>query len=199
MSDPAPRPSIAFPVDERWLATHAEEALDPGRPIVDPHHHLWDRQQRYLFDELLKDLRSGHDIRATVYLQCGSMYRADGDPNYASVGETEFVNGVAAMSASGGYGALRRVRRHRRGPCRFAAARRRRRARVGGASARRRRAAQGHPQFVGVGRRSIHRHDAHPAAARGCWATHASATGSRGSRPWACRSMPGSIIPRSPS
>jgi predicted TIM-barrel fold metal-dependent hydrolase len=104
MTDQTARPTIHYPVDERWLATYAEEAIDPQRPIVDPHHHLWDRQQRYLLDELLKDLNTGHNILATVYLQCGSMYRADGDPAYASVGETEFVNGVAAMSASGFYG-----------------------------------------------------------------------------------------------
>ena len=107
MSDRPARPTIRFPMDERWLATLVEEAIEPERPIVDPHHHLWDRQSRYLFDELLKDINTGHNILATVYLQCGSMYRADGDPAYASVGETEFVNGVAAMSASGGYGKLR--------------------------------------------------------------------------------------------
>jgi len=107
MSDKPARPSITFPVDERWLAAHVEDAIEPERPIVDPHHHLWDRQQRYLFDELLRDINAGHNILATVYLQCGSMYRADGDPAYASVGETEFVNGVAAMAASGGYGKLR--------------------------------------------------------------------------------------------
>jgi L-fuconolactonase len=107
MTDQPARPTIHYPVDERWLATYVEEAIDPRRPIVDPHHHLWDRQQRYLLDELLKDLNTGHNILATVYLQCGSMYRADGDPAYASVGETEFVNGVAAMSASGSYGTPR--------------------------------------------------------------------------------------------
>ena len=107
MTDQPTRPTINFPVDEGWLATHVEEAIEPDRPIVDPHHHLWDRQQRYLFDEFLKDINTGHKVLATVYLQCGSMYRADGDRAYASVGETEFVNGVAAMSASGGYGNLR--------------------------------------------------------------------------------------------
>ncbi|HUB96079.1 MAG TPA: amidohydrolase family protein [Stellaceae bacterium] len=101
------RPTIHYPVDEQWLATRVEEAIEPERPIIDPHHHLWDRQQRYLLDELLKDLNTGHKILATVYLQCGSMYRAGGDPAYASVGETEFVNGIAAMSASGGYGTAR--------------------------------------------------------------------------------------------
>jgi len=62
---------------------------------------------RYLFDELLADLRSSHDIRATVYMECGAMYRADAPPELQCVGETEFVNGVAAMSASGIYGPVR--------------------------------------------------------------------------------------------
>ena len=26
-----------------WLALRQEEVIDPTRPIVDPHHHLWDR------------------------------------------------------------------------------------------------------------------------------------------------------------
>src|SRR5271168_147075 len=107
MTDQPARPTIHYALDETWLATYAEAALDPERPIVDPHHHLWDRQSRYLLDELLRDTNTGHNIFATVYLQCGSMYRADGDPAYASVGETEFVNGVAAMSASGLYGKMR--------------------------------------------------------------------------------------------
>jgi predicted TIM-barrel fold metal-dependent hydrolase len=107
MNAPAARPTIHFPVNEKWLATHVEPAIEPARPIVDPHHHLWDRQQRYLFNELLQDVNTGHNIVATVFLQCASMYRADGDPAYAAIGETEFVNGVAAMSASGGYGKMR--------------------------------------------------------------------------------------------
>jgi predicted TIM-barrel fold metal-dependent hydrolase len=107
MSEQPARPTLHYPVDERWLGTHVEAALEPERPIVDPHHHLWDRQQRYLFDELRQDIDTGHTILATVFLQCASMYRADGDPAYAPVGETEFVNGVAAMSASGRYGKLR--------------------------------------------------------------------------------------------
>ena len=62
---------------------------------------------RYLLDELLTDLGGGHDVRATVYVECGSMYRADGPAELQPVGETEFVNGVAAMSASGTYGDVR--------------------------------------------------------------------------------------------
>jgi predicted TIM-barrel fold metal-dependent hydrolase len=98
---------ILFALDAEWLALREEPILDPELPIVDPHHHLWDRGSRYLIEEMLADISTGHDIRATVFLQCDSMYRADGDPAFAPVGETEFVNGIAAMSASGIYGPAR--------------------------------------------------------------------------------------------
>jgi len=90
---------------EDWLAQRKEEVLDPARPIVDPHHHLWDRgAQRYLIEEMVADIASGHNIIATVYVEARSMYRAGGPEALRPVGEVEFVNGVAAMSASGGYG-----------------------------------------------------------------------------------------------
>ncbi|MGH6765212.1 MAG: amidohydrolase family protein, partial [Bradyrhizobium sp.] len=90
---------------EDWLAQRREEIIDPQRPIVDPHHHLWDRGgQRYLIEEMTDDIASGHNIVATVYVDCRSMYRAIGPEAFRPVGEVEFANGVAAMSASGGYG-----------------------------------------------------------------------------------------------
>ena len=86
----------------------SEAILQPDLPIVDPHHHLWDHaKHRYLLDELLVDTDSGHNIVATVFVECMSMYRASGPEELRPVGETEFVNGVAAMSASGRYGATR--------------------------------------------------------------------------------------------
>lgn len=105
----APSHTHQIPVREDWLATTVEEALDPAQPIVDPHHHLWDEPGwRYLLDELRADIASGHDVRATVYVQSArSMLRADGPREMRAVGETEFANGVAAMCASGRYGALR--------------------------------------------------------------------------------------------
>ncbi len=95
--------SGAPPMREAWLATRTEAALDPAQPIIDPHHHLWDQPgSRYLLDELLADLRSGHAVRATVYVQSThSMVRADGPEAMRPVGETEFANGIAAMCASG--------------------------------------------------------------------------------------------------
>ena len=98
-----------IPVREDWLGTCVEEAIDPAQPIIDPHHHLWDQPGwRYLLDELLADIRTGHDVRATVYVQSSrSLLRADGPEEMRAVGETEFANGVAAMCASGRYGAVR--------------------------------------------------------------------------------------------
>ena len=109
-------------------STPTEPILEPDLPIIDPHHHLWDwpaallaarpapehafttvvrRANPYLLPELLADLNTGHNVRATVFVQCGAMYRADGPEGFKPVGETEFVNGVAAMCASGTYGPVR--------------------------------------------------------------------------------------------
>jgi L-fuconolactonase len=95
-------------VDEAWLAQVQEDILEPGLPIVDPHHHLWSRPNNvYLFPQLLADVNAGHNVRATLFEECHSMYRADGPREMRSLGETEFVTGVAAMSASGGFGPAR--------------------------------------------------------------------------------------------
>jgi predicted TIM-barrel fold metal-dependent hydrolase len=97
-----------IPVRDDWLARRTEPILDPTLPIVDPHHHLWDRPGwRYMLDDLLADTNAGHNIVATVFVQCRSMHRATGPEAFRPVGETECVNGVAAMSASGGYGATK--------------------------------------------------------------------------------------------
>ncbi|MCA8926870.1 MAG: amidohydrolase family protein [Alphaproteobacteria bacterium] len=92
-----------------WLDQVREDALEPDLAIIDPHHHLWDRntsfiQNRYLMDEIQDDLGSGHNVVSTVFVECDSMYRADGPEALRPVGEVEFVNGIAAMAASGGYG-----------------------------------------------------------------------------------------------
>lgn len=97
-----------IPIREDWLAQRQEPVIEPDLPIVDAHHHLWDRPgQRYLLDELLRDTRTGHRITATVFVQCRSMYRACGLEALRPVGETEFANGIAAQSSSGMYGPMR--------------------------------------------------------------------------------------------
>lgn len=96
-------------VDEDWLSRRAPEAvLEPDLPIIDTHHHLWERpHHRYLLDEFLADLQSGHNTIATVFLQCHAMYKARGPVEMRPIGETEFVAGIAAMSDSGNYGPTR--------------------------------------------------------------------------------------------
>src|SRR5258706_8606071 len=98
-----------------------EAILEPDLPIVDPHHHLWDRRnyaappsasrsppehpfmtaiasaRRYLLDELMGDTGSGHNVVATVFLECGAGYKADARGETRVVGETQFVNGLAGM------------------------------------------------------------------------------------------------------
>jgi L-fuconolactonase len=112
--------------------TSPEPILDPDLPIVDAHHHLWflpearlaamdaqesilgralapvcRRNAHCLFEEFMVDLRSGHNVRSTVFVDAGAMYRASGPDAMKSVGEVEFVNGVAAMAASGLFGAVK--------------------------------------------------------------------------------------------
>jgi L-fuconolactonase len=96
-----------------WLALTQEPTLEPEIPICDPHHHFWDYRlqsipyQRYLLHELIADINSGHNVRSTVFVEARSMYRADGPVEMRPVGEVEFVQGLAAASASGLYGPSR--------------------------------------------------------------------------------------------
>jgi len=98
-----------------WLAKRpAEKALEPGLPIIDPHHHLWhtEARGRYFLPELLADLNggeggSGHNVVSTVFLECQAMFRASGPEAMKPVGEIEFVVGQAAQMASGQYGKTR--------------------------------------------------------------------------------------------
>ena len=74
----------------------------PDLPIVDSHHHLWLRDgARYLLDEYVADLASGHNVVATVYVECGSYRRTEGPVELRPVGEVEFAAGVAAECEAG--------------------------------------------------------------------------------------------------
>ena len=96
--------------DNDWLALTAEETLEPELPICDAHHHFWDYRtdrvpyHRYLLHELAADINSGHNVRSTVFLEARAMYRQTGPEELRPVGEVEFVQGLAAASASGLYG-----------------------------------------------------------------------------------------------
>jgi L-fuconolactonase len=85
-----------------------ETILEPDLPIIDSHHHLRDRRDsHYLFEDYLADVRAGHDIRASVYVESLAMIRPDGPEVLRPIGEVEFANGMGAMGASGVYGNCR--------------------------------------------------------------------------------------------
>jgi len=94
--------------DSMSIQNHSETegiVLEPDLPIIDSHHHLWIRDgKQYLQDEFARDVSSGHNILATVFVECGAMYRSSGPSALFPVGEAEFVAGVAAMSDRGHFG-----------------------------------------------------------------------------------------------
>jgi predicted TIM-barrel fold metal-dependent hydrolase len=92
-------------VRPEWLEQHQEDVIDPDLPIIDPHHHLWDRAGwPYSLDNLLDDIYTGHNVVSTVFVECRTRYRAGGPSELRPVGEIEFVRSVAeeALSRSGG-------------------------------------------------------------------------------------------------
>ena len=88
---------------DSWLALTEEEAIEPDMPILDPHHHFWERAgDVYLLEQLLADTGSGHRVNQTVFVECRSMYRVGGPPELRPVGEVEFVEGIAAANVAAG-------------------------------------------------------------------------------------------------
>jgi predicted TIM-barrel fold metal-dependent hydrolase len=93
---------LPTPRTAEWYAAVTEDIIDPQRPIVDPHHHLWASPSMwgtYLLDDLWADTESGHNIDKTVFIDCRSGYRTEGPEHLRPVGETEFIASIAAKSA----------------------------------------------------------------------------------------------------
>jgi L-fuconolactonase len=86
-----------------WLAGRPEDPVDPRRPIVDAHHHLWDNAGgTYLAADLQADTGAGHDVVTTVFVECGAAYDRSRPAHLAPVGETTFVTEQAAACAATG-------------------------------------------------------------------------------------------------
>ena len=82
-----------------------EEILEPDIPIIDAHHHLFQRPQlKYMLEDYLDDAGAGHNIVATVYAEIQAFARPDGPEILRPLGEIEFANGVGAMCDSGTLG-----------------------------------------------------------------------------------------------
>jgi predicted TIM-barrel fold metal-dependent hydrolase len=86
------------PGTQEWLDQVEEPIVDPNRQIVDPHHHLWPEggSMPYGVDDLVADTTSGHNLVASVFVECRAAYRTDGPEHLRPVGETEFVAASAA-------------------------------------------------------------------------------------------------------
>jgi L-fuconolactonase len=85
---------------EQQLASRAELPIEPELPICDPHHHLWERDgECYLLDDFLRDTRSGHNIRSSVLVECGTHYWQEGPSETRPLGETEFFESTAVIAA----------------------------------------------------------------------------------------------------
>jgi len=91
-----------LPIRSDWLASGTEAALEPQMPIIDAHHHFYDRPGwTYLLDEYLADAQSGHNISASVYMQALTHYRQSGPDELRPVGETAYVTRATASSQTG--------------------------------------------------------------------------------------------------
>jgi L-fuconolactonase len=78
-----------------------ESPLEPELPICDAHHHLCERPPSgYMLDDLLEDLRAGHNIVSTVAVECRYAYRDDGPDELKPVAEVEFLESVADQVAA---------------------------------------------------------------------------------------------------
>lgn len=103
LNQPTTPPVRHPPVRPDWLAQHREAALESALPIIDAHHHLWGApREPYLLDDYLADAVEGHAIRASVFIECDTHYRGDGDPLYAPLGETAFVVAAARQAEARG-------------------------------------------------------------------------------------------------
>ncbi|HMM78294.1 MAG TPA: amidohydrolase family protein [Gammaproteobacteria bacterium] len=89
---------MSIQVRQAWLDQVQEDAIDPQRRIVDPHHHFFIVNPdfpHYELPDLWADTDT-HRVEKTVYLQCWEGYRTSGPEELLVVGETEWVDGIAA-------------------------------------------------------------------------------------------------------
>ena len=88
---------MSNPLDRHleWLNQHSEEIIDAERPIIDPHHHLWPGENKYLLEDLWADTSSGHNIKHTVFIECTQEFLTSGPDHLKPIGETIFVKKIA--------------------------------------------------------------------------------------------------------
>lgn len=94
--------TIPEPGSDAWLDQVREEIIDPERPIIDPHHHLWKKRfgRDYLLQDLWRDTGSGHNVIKTVFMECRAFYLRDGPEHLRPTGETRYITELAKQSAA---------------------------------------------------------------------------------------------------
>ena len=93
--------TMSMEIRAEWLAQGEEAVLEPGRRIVDPHHHFFvpgGLFPAYGLDDLWADTGT-HGVERTVFLQCWEGYRTEGPEAFRPVGETEWVEAIAQRAA----------------------------------------------------------------------------------------------------
>ena len=80
-----------------WLQQVTETPLEPERPIIDPHHHLFiqrpNTEPDYFVPKFAADIdASGHNIIASVYIECNAMYRKDGPDARRPLGAVSYTH-----------------------------------------------------------------------------------------------------------
>jgi len=91
-------------ISNQWLALGREPIIEPARPIIDAHHHLWPGEHpllgSYGLEDFWTDTETGHRIEKSVFVECRAAYRESGPEHMKPVGETEFIAEIAARSAA---------------------------------------------------------------------------------------------------
>jgi len=92
---------MSLEVRESWLAQVVEDVLEPERRIIDTHHHFFEAGEGFPFYDLSRFWAdtATHNVEQTVYVQCWEGYRKTGPEEMMVVGETEWVDGIAAQAA----------------------------------------------------------------------------------------------------
>ena len=89
-------------IEQVWLDQVKEDIFDPGREIIDTHHHLWSAAglMPYSLEDLWADTGSGHNIVQTVFMECHSNYYTEGPEHLRSLGEVEYITEIADRTAA---------------------------------------------------------------------------------------------------
>lgn len=86
-----------IPIRQDWLNLRQEDPIDPLRPIIDAHHHLWDKPNaRYLGPDMDADVSSGHSVMASVVVEARVWHDEAAGGGFEAVSETRRLAELAA-------------------------------------------------------------------------------------------------------